>query len=99
MGDVEKRIAQECYRSGEPLPDRIKNAPDLICGLELFFAAYQELETERQIGFGLGPIPFTAILKYVEFYQLEKEQADDLIYFVRKLDTHFMIEQAKKAKK
>jgi hypothetical protein len=67
--------------------------------MELFFTAYQELETERPIGFGVGPIPFTAILKYVEFYELPKEQADDLLYYIRELDTHFIRQQADKIKK
>ena len=99
MGEIEKRLAQEAYRSGEPMPDRIKNAPDLFAGMELYFTAYQELESERQIGMGIGPIPFTAILKYAEFYELPAEQADDLVYYVRKLDNHFMTEEAKKREK
>jgi hypothetical protein len=46
---------------GLPLPGKIANAPDLEFGLEIFLAAFHDLESERVVGMDIGPIPRSAI--------------------------------------
>ena len=47
-----------------------------------------ELTTCRQIGMGLGPIPFTAIIEYAKIY--DDEEWDDLIFLIREMDTEYL---------
>jgi hypothetical protein len=54
--------------------------------------------SERQVGFGEGPIPTTAILNYAKHYDMNGEEEADLLFFVRRLDNAYLEHQAKKAK-
>jgi hypothetical protein len=94
MGDHERMIAQQAYRMGMPMPDRIQNAPKLLPGLQLFFQAFLDLDTERTE----GPIPFTSIAAYSQFFDFEEDQAEDLFYIVRKLDGLILKRRAEKRK-
>lgn len=98
VGQAEQRIIQDCYRRKRPLPERIANAPDLLTGLELFFEAFIELNTCRMVGWGPGPIPFTAIADYAAFLGLTVEETEDLFYHVRKMDEAFLKWNARKSK-
>lgn len=70
-----------------PLPPAIQNAPVLFRGLELFFVAFLDLVSERQVTMaGMTPIPWTAIDRYCEANEIYGEQREDVFYFVRKLD-------------
>lgn len=84
---------------GEPIPERIKNAPKLESSLGFYYDAFFDLMSERQIGFGEGPIPTTAILRYSKHYELNSEEEADLLFFVRELDNAYLEHQARKAKK
>lgn len=79
-----------CYRRKRPLPDVIKNAPDLLIGLELYFEAFIELNTTRQTGWGAGPIPTSAIYEYAYCLGLDEEETEDLLYLIRKMDEAFL---------
>lgn len=69
------------------MPDWIVNAPELLLGLELYWVAFQELNTCRPEGVaGPRPIPWIAALEYARFHGFDEEQVDRLWYFTRKLD-------------
>lgn len=89
-------------RLGEPLPDRILNAPVLETGLDFYYDAFFELCTERSIGFDEGPIPVTAILRYAELHELSKEEQSDLVFMIMRMDgfylEHKRLKQATKTK-
>jgi hypothetical protein len=87
---VEQRIIQQCTREGLPLPKKIANAPQLGLGLELYYDAFLELNSCRASGWGLMPIPWSAIRDYAETFDLDEEQFEDLYYYVRVMDTEFM---------
>jgi hypothetical protein len=86
-------------REGGQIPDRIANRPRLILGLELYFLAWFDLDSERSIGNALGPIPRSKIAEYADEYHLTPEQKEDMIYLVRELDNDFLVRQAKKKPK
>lgn len=67
-------------------------------GLEFYFTAFLELTSCRTIGFGVGPIPWLAIIKYCEIHEVEGDQRDDLIYHVQVLDGVYLDWENKKAK-
>jgi len=79
-----------------PLPAKIREAPSLFQGLELYYDAFLELSSCRFTGFALGPIPWTAMRDYAEAFELDEEQKDDLFYFVRAMDVAYLEHQARR---
>lgn len=69
-----------------PLPKVILEAPQLFSGLEIYFQAFFDLDTERSHGMGLTPIPWSAILRYARYQELDEEQTEDLLHYVRAMD-------------
>lgn len=83
-------------REGLPLPDRIQNAPELLPGLELFWLAFMELSDSRNIGMGLGPIPWKVIHDYCVVYDLNGEQMEEMHHHIRELDSAYLEHQRRK---
>lgn len=81
-----------------PLPDRIKDAPDLELGLELYLGAFWDLDSCRPLGWAEGPIPWTVIEQYAQLNELEGEQREMLHYHVRQLDNAYLKHRHEKAK-
>lgn len=52
-------------------------------GLELFYEAFHELSSCRQIGLGLGPIPYTAIVEYCDRNEMD---VDHTVEIIRRMD-------------
>lgn len=89
QGEFEKRILEQCRRERLPLPEKIKNAPQLYLGLELYYGAYLDLSSCRT-GLGDGPISWQSIEEYALVYNFEEEQKEDLHYFMAKMDDAFL---------
>jgi hypothetical protein len=101
MGPHEQTIAKQAMRAGQQIPVRIANAPELHTGLELFVNAFFDLDTERQAGFSVGPIPWSKVREYAIAYRFDEDLTEDLMYFVKALDNAHMkrIERESKVKK
>jgi hypothetical protein len=87
LGSMERNIVRQALRTGQPIPDRILNAPMLRQGLVFYLEAFFDLDSERSQGMGLGRIPWIAITQYAEYYGLDDEQTDSLLYFIKALDS------------
>lgn len=61
-----------------------------------YVEAFRELSTTRQVGFGSGPIPFTAIAEYSRLYDVE--DFEEFLYLIRVMDYKFLELEAKKQK-
>lgn len=85
-------------RDGLPLPKKLANAPELEPGLQFYLGAFYDLDSCRQAGFDIGPIPITAIMLYGQLVGCEGEDYDDLINHVRALDGVYMEHMRKKQK-
>ena len=77
-------------RRGLPLPERIKNAPELAPGLGIYLRAFYELDSCRPVGMGEGPIPWTAVEDWCRSLGLDEEERDDVHYLVRRLDNAYL---------
>jgi len=95
----ERRIIVQCMRERLPLPQKIQHAPELHPGLELYYGAFFDLSTCRQVGFGVSPIPWNVIADYAQVYQFDDDQVDDLFHFVRHMDHTFINHQSKRTEK
>jgi len=99
QGPTERFIIQQCFQQKLPLPDRIKNAPELLLGLEIFYMAFMDLTSCRGQGYGTeGPISWLSINEYCVIHGIIGEQRDDLIYHVQKMDEAYLKFKAKKLK-
>lgn len=88
MGSLEQGIIKQAKRSGQPVPERILNAPDLRFGLQFFLDAFFDLDSERYYGpGGPGRIPWSAIQNYANHYKLSDEVIEQLFYFVGAMDS------------
>ncbi len=89
-GSTAAQIVKDSLQWGGPIPDPVKEQPDLEPGLEIFFEAFWSLSTTRSLGMSSGPIPWTACQSYAEVCHFDEEQADDLWFFVSSMDAVFL---------
>ena len=86
LGHVEQSIARQALQAGQPLPERIANAPKLQIGLQLYLQAFFDLDSERSHAHAPTAIPWSSVANYARTFELDEEQTDDLFFHVRKLD-------------
>jgi hypothetical protein len=86
LGPIEQNLAKQAMRSGEPLPDRIANAPELTEGLQLYINAFFDLDNDRTHSFSLTPIPWSSVDRYGVAFKFDEDQYEDLHYFIRRMD-------------
>lgn len=98
MGAVEERIIEQAIQAGEDLPDKVKNAPQLLRGLSLYYNAFQELTSCRAFGMGVGPIPWQAINDYCLTYEITDEQREDMFFYIGVLDATYRTHVETKSK-
>jgi hypothetical protein len=98
QGPTEKAILEQCYRLRQPVPDKIKNAPELQRGLEFYYMAFQDLHTCRNSGgmSGDGPISWFAMNDYCDRLGVWHDDREDLIFLVGKMDDAYRKHVAKK---
>lgn len=74
----------QCIRERTPFPDFIKDAPELLPGLSLFYTAYWDLVGDRaESG---APIKWTAIRDYAQHYNFDDYQTEALFIHIREMD-------------
>jgi hypothetical protein len=95
QGDIETIILKRCQREGLQLPERIKNAPDLYIGLELYYLSFFDLSSCRT-GMGDGPISWIAIEQYARLNEFSEEQREDLHHHIRSMDQVYLKWSSKK---
>ena len=89
---------KQIKRFGGKTPERVRAKPKLASGLTFFFDAFYDLDTERSLA-DLHPIPWSKIVLYAEYHGLKKEEADDLLYFIREVDNAFLKRLAERRKR
>jgi hypothetical protein len=67
-------------------------------GLELYFHAFTELNTNRSTGWSAGPIPGWCIAEYSDRLELTDEESEDMFYHIRRMDEEFLKYSARKNK-
>lgn len=77
-------------RRGLPLPERIRDAPELAPGLGIYLRAFYELDSCRPIGMAEGPIPWVVVDQWCQSLGLDEEEREDVHYLVRRLDNSYL---------
>jgi len=52
----------------------------------LYFEAWNDCTTERQIGFGVGPIPWGAVMRWCEVKGVSSELTESVWQVIRRVD-------------
>lgn len=73
-----------------PIPDRIKNAPDLFLGNELYIDAFFHLNTSRNSTFDIAPITWFNIQEYCQLRGLDEETTEDMHFLIPRMDTEYI---------
>lgn len=90
QGSVEQEIIKQATRNRQPLPEAIRNAPELYYGLDLYFRAFIDLNTCRHLGTERGPIPWTALLTYADHINVTGEDKEVFLYLLQKMDDGYL---------
>ena len=75
---------------GMPLPQKYIDKPELTPGLEFYWRAFWELSTDRGVGMGEGPLPWTAMDRYGLRYDLYDEDFDRFVLVMKGMDLVYM---------
>lgn len=73
------------------MSDRIKNAPELLPGLQFYVDAFNLLTTSRQVfQGGIGNIPYSEISRFCDDEGIEGEMREDLFYLLQQMDRFYV---------
>lgn len=72
------------------LPEWARNQPDLVRGDEFWLSAFWKLNTCRQFGMSVGPIPWIVIEHYADRFGLEPDIRDLLHVLVWEMDKAYL---------
>ena len=81
-------------KKGRPAPDWYYEKQELSEREVWVTNAFWDLNTERSTGMGVGPIPFSKIITYGEFYDLPKTISRDFARVIRQMDATYLKFQA-----
>lgn len=95
-GKDEEKIRKSAESQNLPLPDWITNRPQLELGLEFYYMSFMELNTCRTSGMGEGPIPWTAMRKYAEVYDIYGVEFERFSTILTEMDVAYLEERSKK---
>lgn len=100
QGPTEQFLIDQCERSRRPLPSIIANKPVLAPHLYAYYHAWNVLSSCRMSvpGFGMGRIPWTAVMEFARFRRLDGETLDILWDLICRLDSVYINHEAEKTK-
>lgn len=82
------------------MSDRIRNAPELLPGLQFYVDVFNTLTTSRPIfQGGIGYIPYSEISQFCRDEGIEGEMREDLLFLIGELDRFYVEWQSKNIKK
>jgi hypothetical protein len=80
---------------GHIIPE-LQNQPELFSDSVPYLSAFRCLSTSRQMGFGIGYIPYSEICSYLNENQIESYYREDYIQWIQLIDSIYVELQSKK---
>lgn len=81
---------------GRPVPEGFVNQPMIEPQNVFLWDAFWELSSERQIGMGLGQIPYRALRSFAGDHGIAGDQFDRFRSVIRQLDGEYLARQTPK---
>lgn len=75
---------------GGDTPKALQEKPEIPVHLLAVWRAFWDLNHDRAIGFGRGPIPFTAIDRYALRFGFDGDDFERLFLLIRALDAEYL---------
>ena len=88
----EDALARQMKQDGAQL--KRKSEPvDLFLGSELYYKCLVDLLNSHSISMAgsLHPIPWETLVKYCEYYDIDKDESRDFIYIVSHADSQYVL--------
>jgi hypothetical protein len=64
--------------------------PELRWGLELYYDAFWELDKDRSHGSGYTYIPWSSVVRYIQLYELDEDQAERFQAHISAMDNAYI---------
>ncbi len=82
---------------GQPPPDWYHEQPALLPGDDFYIKAFTLLGSERQVGFGAAPIPWSAMVRYAMYHDLPRPLHPHFVAVLQAMDMVYTTWHAAKA--
>jgi len=92
-------VIEAAIERGVEPPSFLKPEPLLLPGDQFYLDAFWDLSTCRQMGMGLGPIPWKDILEYAQYKELDCDLVDMFFLTIRAMDRVYLDWSDKRADK
>jgi hypothetical protein len=86
-------IETQAVKRRQPIPKFVADRPDLPECLLFFWQSFLDLSTERSIGMGPGPIPWSRIVNYANYYDID--DAESFIQIITEVDKAYLEAESK----
>lgn len=86
------------YDSGREPPAEFFEQPELTADDLPYWNAFHVLGTERQLGMSLGPIPWSKVVAYADYLDLDEHASERLHAIVRRVDGEYLSMLSPKSK-
>lgn len=96
QGPLQHQILRDAYKSRMPIPDKFKNAPDLLPGAELYFNGYLELAAFAGQPRARRQIVWADARAYALDHDFDEDQRFIWFECVSSLDREWLAWEAKK---
>lgn len=90
---------QQALRLNAPLPDKMANIPDLNLGLDFYLEVYLDLCSDKDIGFGEGPIPWSSMDNWAKRYNIVGYEFERMVSVLRYADNEILKGKQKTAER
>jgi hypothetical protein len=98
-GRNEGAILKQAYIAKQAIPAFIRDAPELLPGLQFFYDAFKALTTCRGSAYSSeGPIPWTAMRDYCVEYDVDLDDREYLYAIISHMDDAYLNFKAEKMK-
>jgi hypothetical protein len=87
---IQQHVAATAHLLTGKAPSTFKESPELRWGLQLYFDAFFDLDSERSHGVGYTRIPWHCIVAYALYHQFNDDQTDRLLIHLRAMDSAFI---------
>lgn len=99
QGKNEEKIVRLAKANRQEIPDIIKNKPQLLPGLDIYYKAFWELSTCRSIGMMEGPIWWIAIRDYADEMEFTGIDRIRFFFLIKQMDSEYTSVRAKEVEK
>jgi hypothetical protein len=81
------------------LPEKVADKPEIIAGLDLYWKAFTDLMSDRDVGMAEGPIPWSAMSEWATRRRIFGDDFERFVYILRELDSAYMEHRGKEMKR